>query len=566
MPMRQLYQRYALLAGVCLTVMLAAAAAPSLAEDAAALSGQVTSGEEGVMEGVLVTAKKAGSTIAITVVTGRDGRYSFPASRLEPGQYSIRIRAAGYDLDSQGAAQGETEVAAGKAANLDLRLKKTRNLSAQLTNAEWLSSMPGTPKQKDLLLNCVSCHTVERIVRSTHDPKEFMQVQARMTTYANQSVPTRPQLRRAERLLEERGDNRTRAQQERAEYLASINLSEAETWDYELKTLPRPAGAATRVIITEYDLPRNAIEPHDVILGRDGMAYYTNFGEQNLGRLDPKTGKVTEIKLPELKKGWPQGSLGIRPDADGNLWFGMMYQGAIGKLDLATLKIETFSLPPDMNKDMAQVNMVRPESATVDGKVWSQNNGFAALHRLDLKTGQIETIAPFAASAKAGENHNIYDIIPDADNNVYFTDFAQQHLGRVDARTGKTTLFELPTKASAPRRGMMDDKGRIWFGLYRGNKIDMFDTRTETFREWEMPTAWSAPYDVTIDRNGEAWTGSMLNDRVSRLNPETGAFVEYLLPRETNIRRVFVDNSTTPVTFWVGNNHQGSIVKVEPLD
>jgi virginiamycin B lyase len=29
---------------------------------------------------------------------------------------------------------------------------------------------------------------------------------------------------------------------------------------------------------------------------------------------------------------------------------------------------------------------------------------------------------------------------------------------------------------------------------------------------------------------------------------------------------VFVDNSTTPVTFWVGNNHHGNIVKLDPLD
>ena len=58
----------------------------------------------------------------------------------------------------------------------------------------------------------------------------------------------------------------------------------------------------------------------------------------------------------------------------------------------------------------------------------------------------------------------------------------------------------------------------------------------------------------------------MLSDRVSRLDPKSGAFVEYLLPRRTNIRRVFVDNSTTPVSFWVGNNHGASIVKVEPLD
>ena len=57
-----------------------------------------------------------------------------------------------------------------------------------------------------------------------------------------------------------------------------------------------------------------------------------------------------------------------------------------------------------------------------------------------------------------------------------------------------------------------------------------------------------------------------MSDRVARLNPRTGQFVEYLLPRETNIRRVFVDNSTTPVTFWVGSNHGASIVKLEPLE
>jgi hypothetical protein len=34
----------------------------------------------------------------------------------------------------------------------------------------------------------------------------------------------------------------------------------------------------------------------------------------------------------------------------------------------------------------------------------------------------------------------------------------------------------------------------------------------------------------------------------------------------TNVRRVFVDDTTTPVTFWVGNNHHGNIVKLEPMD
>jgi virginiamycin B lyase len=71
---------------------------------------------------------------------------------------------------------------------------------------------------------------------------------------------------------------------------------------------------------------------------------------------------------------------------------------------------------------------------------------------------------------------------------------------------------------------------------------------------------------VTVDKNGEVWTGSMSTDRVLRLDPKSGQFVEYLLPKETNIRRVFVDNATTPVAFWVGSNHGASIVKFEPLD
>jgi streptogramin lyase len=534
---------------------------PALAQTPAALAGQVTSAEEGPMEGVLVNAKKTGSNVTVTVVSDKDGRYSFPATRLEPGAYTIGVRAVGYEITGKPSA----EVGASKETNVDLKLRKTRKLASQLSNAEWIISAPGTQQQKATYYNCVSCHTLERIFRSQYDSDSFVPLLKRMAGYANQSTPLRPQRRLAERLLEERGDARERAFRERAEYLATVNLNEGDTWDFPLKTLPRPTGRATQVIITEWDLPRTTIEPHDVIVDKDGIAWYSNFGEQSFGKLDPKTGKHTEWPVAELKKGWPTGMLGLRADRDGNMWLGMMYQGAIAKFDPKTEKFTYFSLPPDMNKDMAQVNMVRAESSHVDGKVWSQNNGFAAVHRLDLATGTIESMEPFKNSV-VGENHNIYDIIPDSQNNVYFTDFAQQHIGRIDAKTGQITMYLVPTRSSAPRRGMMDAQDRVWFGEYRGNKIGMFDTKAEKFQEWQMPTPWSSPYDVAVDKNGEAWTGSMMTDRVSRLDPKSGQITEYLLPRPTNIRRVFVDNSTTPVTFWVGSNHGASIIKLEPID
>src|SRR5258708_37928781 len=68
----------------------------------AALTGLASSQEEGAMEGVLVTAKKQDSTIAITVVTNAQGQFSFPRTKLDPGQYAVRIRAPGYDLADPG--------------------------------------------------------------------------------------------------------------------------------------------------------------------------------------------------------------------------------------------------------------------------------------------------------------------------------------------------------------------------------------------------------------------------------------------------------------------------------
>ena len=267
-----------------------------IAPDATAqtLSGQVTSAEEGPMEGVLVSAKRAGSTITVTVATDAQGRYSFPAGKLAPGEHTLRIRAIGYDLD------GPARVTVDAKTTADLKLRKTEDLAAQLSNAEWIASVPGTEQQKQGLLNCLGCHTLERVMRSPHTTDDFMAVLPRMQGYVNQSIPAAPQLRRGERRMEERGDQRVQVYRGLAEYLSQINQSKG-AWSYRLQTLPRPTGKGTRAVITEYDLPREVIQPHDVIVDADGIAWYSSFGEQFLGRLDPKTGKVTEFPI-ELSK------------------------------------------------------------------------------------------------------------------------------------------------------------------------------------------------------------------------------------------------------------------------
>ena len=97
-------------------------AAQADSQPQAALAGTVSSAKEGLMEGVVVSAKQVGSTVTVSVATDDKGRFSFPASRLKPGQYAISIRAIGYDLEMTRAvcdATGIPVIASGGVGTLD---------------------------------------------------------------------------------------------------------------------------------------------------------------------------------------------------------------------------------------------------------------------------------------------------------------------------------------------------------------------------------------------------------------------------------------------------------------
>ena len=528
----------------------------------AALTGQVTSAEEGAMEGVLVSAKKTGSTKTTTVFTNEKGRYQFPATRLAPGHYSLSVRATGYDLDSP----NSVDIPANDPVTLDFTLRKTKDLAAQLTNAEWLVSFPGTAEQKASIQNCSHCHTLEPVVRSHHNAAEFEKVLERMSHYTPESFPLMPQPHIPSRtgggeLNTEQQAQALENRHKQAEYLATLNLSAAPQWNYPLQRFPRVEGLGNKVIITEYDLPKPTRQPHDVVVDKEGMVWYAGFGEPILGKMDPKTGRTTEYPLPVLKPKTVVGNLDVEFDEDQNLWIAMTFQAAIAKFDRKTEKFQIYKLPPELDGDYREITFVAPQHSQVDGKVWLTDAGSYTQMRLDLASGKFEVFEPFPLPRP-----NIYQVISDAQNNLYLDVMGRQDIGRIDAKTGKITFYPTPTAHSAPRRGMMDAQGRLWFGENRGNKIGMFDTNTQKFQEWDSPAPEYFPYDVTADKNGDAWAVGEFADSVLRLNPQSGQITEYPMPRFTNMRRAFVDNSTTPVTFWVGNTHGASIVRLEPAN
>ena len=527
---------------------------------APSLTGKVTSQAEGPMEGVLVGAKMAGSTIATWVVSNAQGQYSFPRERLQPGKYAISIRAVGYELPDT-----SIDVTAG-AAHLDLQLNKVGSptkLARQMSNGELLMSVPGTQEQKTSLAGCVNCHTLQRVLFSRFDAEEMAQVVQRMTMHTNNSSLMHPWMRP----VPISSGPPAAGQVALGKYLSSINLSAADAFEFPLKTMPRPKGKATQVIFTTYELPRPDASPHDELFDGLGNLWYSDFNSQFFGKLDLKTGKVVEYAVPQNRFGQiAQGGLQIDIDKEGRIYYGNMSQMQIIRFDPRTEKMETFKPPiPESELGDGHLTMIDPAFQHVDGKLWA-NVAFATgeaggTWHVDLATNSWTRVTYPAGSPLA----LAYDVVADSKNNVYGMHMNNDKLWMTDAKTLKTVWYDFPIKGAGCRRGHIDSQDRVWCGVFHGNAIAMFDPRTQKITEWKVPTSWSRPYDAQFDDKTYVWTAGMDNDLALRLNTQTGEFTEYLLPHSTNVRHVEVQKSGALSSLWLGDQHGDTIIRVEPL-
>jgi virginiamycin B lyase len=552
-----------------LAVLVSAAAFLKAAETPVVLTGVVSSQAEGAMEGVLVSAKRVGGSITLTVVSDHSGKYTYTASQLTPGEYELNIRATGYELANP---KLLVTIASGT-KQLDIPLRTARDIASQLTDAEWLMSIPGTQDQKETIYeNCVLCHTLTPVMKSTYDVAGWKITFQRMWNWAsmsaiNKPVPS-PTPQGAWRFgIAEAADIKA-TDQAYAEYLTSLNLSSKSTYGFTFKTFPRPRGEDTKVVITEYDLPRQDAQPHDVVSDAEGMVWYTDYIEGILGRLNPRTGEIKEWTNPLEKPGIAGGFHDIQLDREGNPWMGRHEFNGFAMWDKNAQTFQNWSLPENVANPHVRTNFLAPTRA---GKLWVKDNTDHKAILLDPATksfkGYDQFPPGFSFTVHGESHHNIYGMSADSRGNEYGADIDGGAIVEIEAETGKAKIYPIPTPNAGPRRMHMDDQDRLWIGESFGNKIAMLDTRTGKLQEWSHPIPWYGPYDVAHDKEGWVWTGAMSNDFITRFNPQTGEFRTYLLPRVgVNVRRVDVNNIGTRPVFWVGENHQAKIAKVEPLD
>lgn len=535
------------------------------AQNDALLAGRVTSSTGQALAGIPVRASR--NNITVSVYSNSRGEYSYPGwSAVKAGDYTVAVELPDYEHVKQ-----TVTLAAGKTAKVDLKLTARTPSVNEVTASEIIAALPGTDEQKHLLIQCDNCHSLQFAFQIPRDKDGWTQIIHRM---AGERAVTR-----------ETPNTRAFGQKQYveplAEYLTMVRGPDSpKTIPFKLR--PRPTtDAATRLVVTEYDIPRGgstanvvrgdrrAAWPHDILVEPNGpYAYYTDHFSYNLGRLDRRTGEVTEfpyevlpgmgrgeggmIMQAQLRAGNPGGGAhDMHFDPDGNVRFGLD-NGSI-QFNTKTLKFTVFAKGSNMFGEDGK------------GNVWYLQEGY---HMLDPKTGKVTDIPEVPKDAEGAT----YDMETDAQGRGFMNMFRESAVGMYDPATKKFETYPTPTHGAGPRRGDMDDQGRPWMGLYWAGRIGMFDPKTKQVKEFSLipdhrpfGPPFLSPYSLAVDdKNQIVWTNDFNSRRTFKVDIKTGQSTEYFMPLPYEVRDLTVEDTAARPTVWIPAYRPPSkMVKIE---
>src|SRR4051812_1056598 len=210
------------------------------------------------------------------------------------------------------------------------------------------------------------------------------------------------------------------------------------------------AFADTRV--TYFPVPSGA-HPHDVAAAPDGNVWYTAQNQGALGILDPKTGKVEQVKL-----GAKASPHGVIAGPDGAAWITEGGQNAIARVDPKTKEVKLFPLP----KGFENANL---NTAAFDqvGKLWF--TGQAGVY------GRVDPASSKVDAWKAPKGYGPYGITSTPAGDIWFVSLAGDYVPTIDHASGGQSLVEPPTQCLRPRRVWSDSKCVLWLSFWHPGEL-----------------------------------------------------------------------------------------------
>ncbi len=540
------YGAFGLIAGFALALSGATTFAADATRLAGGPKGTVKSTKGDLLEGVMVQLIANKTAIRTTVYSDAGGHYEFPA--LAAGTYTLRIARPrefrpyvreGVDING---ASPLADISLESVTDRDV-LPFSPAIASQMSGSEWLLSLSGTGEQKKLLTNnCNWCHSYQQIFRNHYDEAGWGKIVYRMIHGAGSPLIN----------INERGRWGGDEEARLVKWLASVRGPDSP--DPAFVMLPRPQGRQTRVVITEFELPRLETATHDVTGDSKGNLWYSTHRSSYVGRLDPKTGMVKEFHVPPVAEGVLPGTHWIYADKNDIIWGSENWAHSIWRLDPKT---EQFTRIPWQVREPVNTPMGGNYAIDPDGFIWKARarkvSKVAALTGDEVTGYVLKKFAGTYGSAMSRDGR-------------YFGGGAWPRDGVVIVDTQTAEVFEPDTSPrSGPARGEFDLNDNYWAGG-RGGQLVKFDMKEKRIHEYPLPTPYASMYSAQTDKNGEVWAGEMHSGRYLRFDPKTTTFTEYVLPEPYGLdRETWIDNSTTPVTVWYVD-HEGWLVRIEPKD
>src|SRR5918995_1445427 len=245
---------------------------------------------------------------------------------------------------------------------------------------------------------------------------------------------------------------------------------------------------APSVTIREWDVPTPKSRPHDPLAASDGSIWYTGQMVNVLGRLDPKTGQVTEYPMPDPAAKDPH-SLAF--DHKGTLWFTVQGANMVGRLNPTTGELALRNSPT--TKSLPYGIMVNSK-----GVPFFVEFGANKVARIDPSTMIIrEWTLPNADSRPRR-------LAIDAQDNVWYSDYSRGFLGKLDPATSQVKEWASPGGPKSQPYGIAVIDGKIWYSEagVQPNTIVMFDPSTEKFQTWPIPSGGGVVRNVSVTKDG----------------------------------------------------------------
>jgi virginiamycin B lyase len=527
---------------------------PSALSGGAAGTVRIASGDS--PEGVMVQLI-APNGVRTTVYTNEDGKFEFP--KMQAGSYTLRIA---NPLEFKPYRRDEVRIdGATKLDDIVLeRISKTRTLpataevEAQMSGEELLWNLPGSVEEKEALHNtcALGCHSFQQIFKNRYDERSWGVLVARMLHRGGGPLINDP--------LEEISPAALATDKLLTKWLAKVRGPDSV--DGPLYTFPRLTGESNRVVVTEFELPRALQSAHDVSGDGNGNIWYTSHLSRFFGKLDTRTGIVTEYQTP-LTPGAQPGTHHVFVEKNGEVLFSEPWSHKLLKLDprngeMSEVKVEA---PMPINSaGMADFDV------SPDGFVWTPLGGSYGVEKIDPQTGKLVRKYPMKIPAS-------YDGVISWDGNFWAGGAIPGTTGNsaelLDIRTGEMLNLASGTSRSAGRRGGFDSFGNAWFAGENGTLVEL-DAKAKRIREFLPPgpmEPYTDLYSVEADKNGEVWGGELHGRAFLRFNPRTQHWTEYAMPEPySHSRCVWVDRTANPAVIWYADYSTGRIVRIQPFE